>query len=363
MFRDIGTHFLRRSVAVSSEHTYASGFRSWSAFRRLIGADRYISGGDTDEEKLWALIDFAAWCSASEGNQAASISSKITAVQYFHRIDMGLELPTKSHVLRSALKGIARSHAEVGTKKRTRLPISWERILQGEKVVPKWGTGGHVMWLCLGFSYFFLLRSDEVFASDSGVVHPTHCVRRGDVTFFEHEHQVDFRRWRRANKVEVRFRGHKGDQLGEGSVIVRTREAVSGAYPGLRGGAGAVALMVELMSCHPSLPDNAPLSSYRGSGGVRTWGYGQAMRALRELVSETGGNPEEYALHSMRIGGATALAAGGSVSERVIQREGRWKSDAYKVYTRNNTEDSEKVSSKLAQAVGKRGRRPGRSVI
>ena len=87
------------------------------------------------------------------------------------------------------------------------------------------------------------------------------------------------------------------------------------------------------------------------------------MRALRELVSETGGNPEEYALHSMRIGGATALAAGGSVSERVIQREGRWKSDAYKVYTRSNTEDSEKVSSKLAQAVGKRGRRPGRSVI
>lgn len=68
------------------------------------------------------------------------------------------------------------------------------------------------------------------------------------------------------------------------------------------------------------------------------------MRALRELVSETGGNPEEYALHSMRIRGATALAAGGSVSERVIQREGSWKSDSYKRYTRNNTGGSEKVS-------------------
>ena len=61
---------------------------------------------------------------------------------------MGLELPTKAPVLRSALKGIARSHAEAGTKKRTRLPISWERILQGEKVVPKWGKGGYVMWFC-----------------------------------------------------------------------------------------------------------------------------------------------------------------------------------------------------------------------
>ena len=32
-----------------------------------------------------------------------------------------------------------------------------------------------------------------------------------------------------------------------------------------------------------------------------------------------------------------------------IQREGRWKSDAYKVYTRKNTEDYYRVSSRLAQ--------------
>ena len=132
-------------------------------------------------------------------------------------------------------------------------------------------------------------------------------------------------------------------------MIIRTRTAVSGAYPGLREGAGAVALMVELMSCHPALPGDAPLSR-----GVREWKYGQAMRALREVVSETGGNAEDYALHSMRIGGATALAAGKSVSERVIQREGRWKSDGYKVYTRNNTEGSDKVSARLAQVRRKR---------
>lgn len=49
------------------------------------------------------------------------------------------------------------------------------------------------------------------------------------------------------------------------------------------------------------------------------------------------------------MGGATALAAAGSVSERVLQREGRWMSEAYKVYTRNNVEDPDKVSRKLAQ--------------
>ncbi|CAM9754527.1 unnamed protein product [Ectocarpus sp. 12 AP-2014] len=44
------------------------------------------------------------------------------------------------------------------------------------------------------------------------------------------------------------------------------------------------------------------------------------------------------------LGGTSILAAGGNVSERVIQREGMWKSDAYKPYTVNNTEDSRMVS-------------------
>ena len=44
------------------------------------------------------------------------------------------------------------------------------------------------------------------------------------------------------------------------------------------------------------------------------------------------------------------LAAGSDVPERVIQREGRWKSDAYKVYTRNNVEDTGQVSHKLEVA-------------
>ena len=55
---------------------------------------------------------------------------------------------------------------------------------------------------------------------------------------------------------------------------------------------------------------------------------------IKELVAKSGRNPDEFALHSLVIGGATTLAAGGDITERVIQREGRWKSDAYKgVYT------------------------------
>ena len=71
-----------------------------------------------------------------------------------------------------------------------------------------------------------------------------------------------------------------------------------------------------------------PLASYRQSEHVTVWTYEQALRALREVVAESGQDPAEFALHSLRIGGASRLAAGGGMSERVIQREGRWKSDA-----------------------------------
>ena len=46
------------------------------------------------------------------------------------------------------------------------------------------------------------------------------------------------------------------------------------------------------------------------------------------MVKKAGRKREEYALHSLMMGGASMRAARGDVSERVIQREGRWKSDA-----------------------------------
>ena len=52
---------------------------------------------------------------------------------------------------------------------------------------------------------------------------------------------------------------------------------------------------------------------------------------------KSGLNIDESALHFLRIFGATTLAAGGEISERVTQREDRWKSHAYKAYTRKNT--------------------------
>ena len=108
---------------------------------------------------------------------------------------------------------------------------------------------------------------------------------------------------------------------------------------GVGDGGGAVALMAELLSGHPTLPDSAPLSSYMFSNEVRVCSYTEALAAFRQVVANAGDDPSEVGLHSLRIGAATTLAAGGGVSQRVIQTEGKWKSpESSEVYTRNNTE-------------------------
>ena len=64
-----------------------------------------------------------------------------------------------------------------------------------------------------------------------------------------------------------------------------------------------MALMVELMACHATLPDDAPLSSYRIDREVKVLKYGQALRAFREIVTKSGSDPKDLALHSLRIEG------------------------------------------------------------
>ena len=77
------------------------------------------------------------------------------------------------------------------------------------------------------------------------------------------------------------------------------------------------------MSVYPTMPESPPLSSYRCGNEVRAWRHPEALAAFRHVAAKAGDDPSEVGLHSLRIGAATTLAAGGEVTERVIQREGR----------------------------------------
>ena len=65
-------------------------------------------------------FDFAAWCSASQGNRAGTIPSKLAAIRDFHRADVRIELSIRSQLIKSVLRGISRLHTLAGTRPRVR---------------------------------------------------------------------------------------------------------------------------------------------------------------------------------------------------------------------------------------------------
>ena len=69
--------------------------------------------------------------------------------------------------------------------------------------------------------------------------------------------------------------------------------------------------MVELLSVYPTMPESAPLSSYRYGNEVRVWRYPEALAARRQVAARAGDDPGKVGLQSLRIGAATTLAAGG----------------------------------------------------
>ena len=129
-----------------------------------------------------------------------------------------------------------------------------------------------------------------------------------------------------------------------------------------RADGGAVALM-KLLSCHPTLPDGVPLSIYRRGGKAHVSKYDQALRAFLEVVEKSRRDPREFALHSLRIGGASTLAAGRDVSDGVIQKEGRWRSEEFKTHTAYNVEDAKRVSRKLSDEDIGAERLPGEGTV
>ena len=105
---------------------------------------------------------------------------------------------------------------------------------------------------------------------------------------------------------------------------------------------GAVALMLALMSCFSILP---------------TTPFSHRIEVVRLVKSRR--NSDELGLHAVRIGGATTLAAGGDIQKKMMQREVRWKSAAYKACTRNKIMDYRRESRKLVMTTARKVRQQG----
>lgn len=70
--------------------------RSWDKFK-LMHCDRFLTPPDSEEHKMWVMIEFVSWCCKAEGN-GYHLFGKFMVVQHFQRFEAGVEVSTTTLV-------------------------------------------------------------------------------------------------------------------------------------------------------------------------------------------------------------------------------------------------------------------------
>ena len=107
-----------------------------------------------------------------------------------------------------------------------------------------------------------------------------------------------------------------------------------------------------LVAPKPDKISRKKVYSYRS---IAQRGTSSIERSSREI----GSRPESLCVILAEDRRDIYYGSRGEISDRVAQRQGRWNSDAYKVYTVNNIEDSRRVSRILGDKRRTVSRQPG----
>ena len=219
MYFGADLRLMRHAVAASTERAYLGHLGAWVDFRVRSGVPVFLDRGIDDMTNMWHLVEYVAYAFATKKLRSATIESHLSAIKFFHRISRGFDLDTTDSVIASALKGAARPHAGVSNQATVRRPVSWAMLHAGKTLIRAWRNWGRVLWLALCASFCFLTSASELFAESRSRIHETYYLRRADVPFFRVQVQLGVAQWSGADRVELRFRGSKGDQLRKGAVF------------------------------------------------------------------------------------------------------------------------------------------------
>jgi hypothetical protein len=108
-----------------------------------------------------------------------------------------------------------------------------------------------------------------------------------------------------------------------------------------------VTLLRDAWARAPIQRSDAPLLQVDSRGSPLT--YRALLHFIKQQLSAFGFDAASFGAHSLRIGGATLLAANG-FSEAQIQAMGRWSSECYQRYLRFSDDFFQSVSSVLGNA-------------
>ncbi len=207
-------------------------------------------------------------------------------------------------VVKRTLQGCQRLHPHETRRKRALMYSDLDHLLSLTTISASWDD---ILFATITLTGFYgLLRLGEL-------VYPDAVASRNILKTIK-RHSLELQ----ANSYQFHLPAHKADRFFEGNVVL-INSSTTTADP------------LPLFKLYLQMRDNAyphhiPLFLRRdGSIPVRAW-FISRIKAMF---------PDNVAGHSLRSGGATALALSG-VDDNHIQAMGRWSSDAYQMYIRKH---------------------------
>lgn len=289
---------LSASLAQSSRAVYRRGVLKYAEFNNAV-----LRGLDIFPISIDSTLLFIAYLHLS-GLSAASIQTYVAALSYFNRL-IGASNLTSSFVIQKALVGAQR----ISPTPTTRLPIHLSMLHNLLDAIARYTPGYDRFLFRAMFSIAFhgFLRIGEITIRSHSAPHRALQLNECIV------HASSPRRG-----VELTLTNFKGNTNRAPFSILIPPCAQPQYCP------------VAITSEYLSLRGNKPGTLFLDAAG-RPITRAVFSSFLNKVIASAGYSTSHLKPHSFRIGAATTAAAQG-ISDDVIQRLGRWRSNAYQRY-------------------------------
>ena len=324
--------------------TYVSCFKHWAHFRFLLGKPCLFDDDENTHDAEKDTLRFCALHFGPLGKAASTINLYLQAIGYAHRLHKGHNPLEHMQRVKLLMQGARRRNGPPIRK----LPISCEDLKFIRRALDQEDIDSNILFCTIALGWFFMLRRSEYLGPGlAGHVKGTfrHSVRGVDI---EPKFQGKRTDWdAEVDSATLHLEGSKTDWLNQGTV--RTHGRLETNRPNAQ--ICLVGNLQLLFRMYPAKAQkNLHLPFARWENEVLITAF-HITYLIKTAAKANGLNPDDYTLHSLRSGGATALyRATGDLD--LVGRFGRWKGKSIHGYLWESHQMLIGIASMMTQEEG-----------
>lgn len=322
-----GRDFQAAKYAPNTRRSISTAMTAFLTYCRVTGDWPDLQTGISDQQMI-RLIAF--WARTLEYGTITSYLSM--GVRQWH-LENGIpyEAARERDAVDAALKGVRRIKGD--TPKKRKLPITIDILIKMSQQMDPASAADASFWAAVTTAFFCLLRKGNITAtSKAGAERDLQAARRADLRWSAAEGGYTLT-LRATKTIQYRERELKLSLPILGDPRICPTRA-----------------MRRYLHASAAATSELLMQSPEAAGGWAPLTYAVFLEKLKATLRQAGVNPDAYAGHSLRRGGATwALSIG--IPVPAIKAMGDWKSDAYLAYCEFSEQIRKRAALQMARAV------------